>query len=120
MHVYLKQVNLLHSKWQRSFTSAFSSCSLCHKDNVMDLSANLLMRAVRTSTSCMNACNPQGAFVLPAQNGAAKQLQLKLKCLLNYHGLSSADFEAVSAAAVVCPLLSCDSIMNWLSSMDMC
>lgn len=90
----------------------------------MDLSANLLIRAVRTSTSCMNACNPQGAFVLPAQNGAAKQLQLKLKCLLNYHGLSSADSEAVSAAAVdtcsaVCPFLSCDSIMNWLSSMDL-
>ena len=96
---------------------------LITKDHVLDLSANLLARAVRSSADCIfNACDCQGASEGPGQDGAAKQLQLELKFLLNYHGLSSSDYKAVSAAAVdACgAIVSCDSILKWLNSMALC
>ena len=95
---------------------------LITQGHVLGLSLNLLLRAVRSSTYSSDACDCSGTFVVPGQDGAAKQLQLKLKFLLSYHGLSSADFRAVSAAAVdACDaILTCDSIMKWLSSRDLC
>ena len=124
MHVYVFQAGATASQQVAEILHA--SFQLLHpfitKDHVLGLSANLLLRAVRSSTYCIDACDSSGAYVVPGQDGAAKQLQLELKFLLNYHGLSSTDFEAVSAAAVdACgAILSCDSIMKWLSSMDLC
>ena len=123
MHMCFKQVLLLHSKLQRFFTLAFSTCIPSSQRTMSwNLSANLLTRAVRSSTYSINACDCQGAFVVPGQGGTAKQLQLELKFLLNYHGLSSADFEVDGAAAVDAfgAILPYDSIMKWLSSMNLC